>query len=82
MKKSLLNKTNEKPPKDILLENIKNRKSEHNPNKPVSSFDKKTNIQLTEAKDENKKLGNNHKKLNNSRTKYQCENKEQKYVKK
>ena len=71
MKKSLLNITNEKPPKEILLENIKNRKSEHNPNKSISSFDKKTNIKLPEAKDENKKKVNNHKKINDSRTKYQ-----------
>ena len=74
IKKSELNQT-----KEILSDNIKNKKSA-NANKTVSSFANKTNIKLSEKKDENKKIVNNHKTLNNFRTKYQPENNKQKYI--
>ena len=52
----------------------------HKTNKPISSITQKSNIKLSESKEENKKKVSNPKMLNYCRTKYRYENNEQKYI--
>ena len=75
-KNSVFNKINEK----LSTKNIENRISENRTNKSISSTLQKSNTNILEVKEENKKKVDNHKKLNNGRTKYQFEYNEQKYV--